>query len=105
MTVFARGAEPLAGNKEAVAGQWLSPSGEFSHRSTPSRQRHSICSLQTVMYITVWSLADHVCFAERAVVGDSREQEFGQIEADEAAVQHEFGDGSADDGCLLHSVS
>jgi len=50
-------------------------------------------------------LPDHVCFAERAVFGDSREQEFGQIEADEAAVQHEFGDGSADDGRLLHSVS
>jgi hypothetical protein len=27
--VFARGAEPLAGNCFLVAGQWLSPSGEY----------------------------------------------------------------------------
>ena len=27
--VFARGAEPLAGNCCLVAGQWLSPSGEY----------------------------------------------------------------------------
>src|ERR1700678_802404 len=52
LTVFARGAEPLAGNEEAVAGQRLSPSGECSHRSTPPRRRHSICYRRMVMYIT-----------------------------------------------------
>jgi hypothetical protein len=30
----------LAGNKAAVAGQRLSLSGEFSHRSTSLRRRH-----------------------------------------------------------------
>jgi hypothetical protein len=34
LTVSARGAEPLAGNEAAVAGQRLSPSGECFHRST-----------------------------------------------------------------------
>jgi hypothetical protein len=42
LTVFAREAEPLAGNEAAVASQRLSLSGEFSHRSTPPRRRHPI---------------------------------------------------------------
>jgi hypothetical protein len=41
----------LAGNKEAVAGQRLRPSGECSHRSTPPRHGHSICSRWIAMYI------------------------------------------------------
>src|ERR1700733_6998546 len=45
LTVFARGAEPLAGNEATVAGQRLSPSGGCSHRSTSPRQGHRICSL------------------------------------------------------------
>jgi hypothetical protein len=32
----------LAGNEAAVAGQRLSLSGEFSHRSTPPRRRHPV---------------------------------------------------------------
>jgi len=55
---FARQAEPLPGNGEAVAVQRLSLPGEFSYRSTPRRKRHRNCSVCAVMYLgsmrTVW---------------------------------------------------